>query len=508
MSWLDFFRSKKAKPSAKRTAFSAANLNRLTVDWTTDLGTVNRWLRWELRTLRLRSRALVRSDSYANKYINACVDNIAGPYPFILEGKIKFDTTGLPNDAANDQIEDGWEEWSKPGNCDVTGKLSLPEIHRSIIRGLARDGEVLIRKYIGPQYGPYGIQLQLLDIERLDEQKNDLLTDGAIKMGVEVDMFSRPRAYHILRDNPGELGEWSRGSMRDYERVPANQVTHLFIADWPEQVRGVPWLNASMTRLYQLGKFEEAALIAARVGASQMGVIYSESGDAPPIGQEILTSEGQAASDGTPLLHAEPGAFPVLGPGYRLESWNPRYPDAQVEPFIRACLRGASAGVRMAYHSFANDSGSVNYSTARVALLEERDMWSSIQRWYVEHFCDQLFLSWLGAASLSQALPGIDRPRNRKVKFIARTWDWIDPQKEMDAKVTALDAQLTSRTRIAAQSGQDFEDIVEELAQEQALMAAKGLEPSNQQPAPNAQEVMQPQEDATDTEEAVDESNS
>src|SRR5689334_6235559 len=82
------------------TAFPGADIGRLTASWTTDPGAINRWLRYELRTMVARSRQLARGDSYAKKFIDACVTNIAGANPFVLQSKIKIATTGLPSDPA------------------------------------------------------------------------------------------------------------------------------------------------------------------------------------------------------------------------------------------------------------------------------------------------------------------------------------------------------------------------------------------------------------------------
>lgn len=474
------------QPAAPRrmrgAAFPAADLSRLTSSWTTDPGAVNRWLRWELRTLRARSRQLVRGDAYGAGFVGACVRNIAGPAPFTLQAKVKK-PRGKLDTKLNKLLETSWIDWGRPG-CEITRKLSLRAVYRLLVETLARDGELLVRTLRGRQFGPYGFALQLLDIDRLDEDKNEELSRGAIKMGVEVDAVGMPVRYHVLRRHPGEHGVWGGGAPREYDVLPAEGVYHLFVPHWPEQVRGLPWMHAAMTRLWHLGGFEEAAVINARVGATKLAVLQSKEGDAP-----VTLATGQD-SKGNLITDAEPGQYWTLPGGYELGSWDPTFPDASVEPFIRACLRGAAAGTGMAYHSFAQDPAQVNYSTARVALLDERDMWMALQDWFVEHFCERLFGDWLESASLVGALAvGDSRDlRLREVRFQPKRWAWVDPQKEVAAKVTALENRLTSHSRIAAEQGEDFEDILDEVASDQALAAEKGVTlasaPAAAQPAP------------------------
>jgi lambda family phage portal protein len=466
------------------SAFPGADLSRLTASWNYQPGSINRWLRYELYLLRSRARSLARGDAYAAKFINAAVDNVAGPEPFEMECKIKFSSSGLPNETANDAIETAYERWSQPGNCDVTGKLSLGEMDRLNVRCLARDGEILMRKTVTPQ----GLQYQLLDIDRLDELFNDQLPDGAIKMGVEVDSFGKPRAYWLLKENPGELGEWNRGRERARERVAAEEVVHVFMPDWPEQVRGFPWLHAAMIRLWHLGAFEEAAIINARVGASKVGVVESPNGDPP----DMMAS---AQVDCANLLeNVEPGGYVTLPMGYTLNAFQPTFPDGAIEPFMRSMLRGVAAALGVAYHSLANDPSSVNYSTARVALLEERDMWKSVQNWYIDHVVRPRFADFLRAEIVGGRLPYTYQNAVDDARFQPKTWDWVDPQKEVLAKILALDSQLTSRTRICMESGEDFEDILEELAQEQKIADANGVLLQSQRPGMAQTEPLGPKE--------------
>lgn len=497
------------RPIVRAAAFPAADIGRLTASWTTDPGAINRWLRFELRTLRARSRQLARGDAYAAKFLHACVTNIAGPVPFKVTAKTKRPRLGGLDTDANATIETAWQRWGRKGECEVTGKLSLAALHRLIVKCLARDGEVLIRRYRGRQYGRYGVRLQILDIDRLDEQRNDENANGAVKMGVQVDRVGRPVAYHLLTRNPGELGLWNTPGTKEYEIVPAEDIDHLFIADWPEQVRGFPWMHAAMVRLWQLGGFEEAAVIHARVGASQMVMLEQNPDAGPPAPLSGIADEVPAHGD--PQINVEPGATQALPYGWRVaQGWDPRFPDQAVEPFIRACLRGAAASFGMAYHSLANDPSNVNYSTARVALLEERDLWSSIQSWYIEHFCDGLYLDWLRMASTVGELPDyfLNRERYEAVSFQPKRWAWVDPKADTDAQIAALDAKLTSRTRIAAQNGEDIEEIFDELAAEADLAEDKDIDLAPAKPAAQSQPPAAPSEpdneddDEDDTEEA------
>ena len=486
MSLLDTIAAKlgfsKNKPR-RSTGYAAAEISRLTNSLRTDTEYINNTLRYQLRALRARSRAATQNNPFGRRFIQMCVDNIAGPVPFKLEACVK-NRSKKPDKLANEQIETAYAIFCRAGNCDITGKWSMSAIIRLLVRIWATDGEVLVRFYKGPQWGKQGIKLQIIDVDRLWEQKNAALDNGgAIHMGVEVDALQKPVAYHIAKRKPSS---WQSNPMgMDFERVPADEVLHLFIPEFAEQIRGVPWMYAALLNLVHMGAFEEAAVINARIGAAQMGFITTPDGEAP-------TGDGETAQ-GIAQFDAEPGTFRVLADGQTIEGWNPAFPQQAVEPFIKAMLRGVAAGLGVAYHNLANDLEGVNYSSARIGELDERDSWKVLQNFFVDHAMTPIVCGhWMPQAIISGALPfPLDQiDKYGDVYFQPRRWEWVDPYKEVQARVMAIDNKLTSRTRTIAEQGDDIEDVYEELAAEQELAKANKLtEPAEKQPKPAAAEA-------------------
>lgn len=457
-----------ARPS-RATGFGAADVSRLTASLAADTQFINTTLRQQLRILRARSRQAAQNNPFARRFFQMVVDNVCGPLPFRLQSKVKFNS-GKLDDVANRRIEEEWTLAGRKGQWELTGKWSRNAFDRLKVRTLAIDGEVLVRKYRGPEFGRHGFREQLIDIDRLDDLLNKSLADGgAIHMGVQVDAIGRPVAYHILKRKPRD---WQYGYMpREHDVVPAEEIEHVFIADFAEQVRGVPWIYAALLNLVHLGAFQEAAVVAARVGANQMGIIQS------PDGGKVLAEQIGKDAKGNPQINSEPGTFPTLPPGYELASWNPKYPDAAVGPFVESVLRGVACGLGVAYHNLANDLKGVNYSSARIGELDERDAWMAIQQFWIEHSKQPCYDEWLRMAILAGALPfdytRIDKYRD--VKWQARRWAWVDPLKEVNASIAAIDARLKSRTQIIAEGGEDVEDVFDEIAAEEQLAKDKKI---------------------------------
>jgi lambda family phage portal protein len=470
VNWLERLRGlfRPRRRAARANGFAAADTSRLAASLATEAEFINRTLRYQLRILRARSRQLCMNNAYGRKFAKMVVDNLCGPSPFILQAKVKT-ARGKLDDMANVRIETAWKSWSRKGQCEITEQWSLNAVYKLIARIWAVDGEVVIRKYRGPEYGRHGFRLQIIDSDRLDDLKNKVLPNGgAIAMGIEYDAMQRPVAYHILKRKPSE---WDRGYSRETERIPAGEILHLFLPEHAEQGRGVPWVYAAMMELIHLGAFEEAAVIAARVGASQMGVIQSPDGGAQMVGDS-------ETAQGNPQIDAEPGTFPMLPPGYEIAGWNPKYPDAAVAPFLKACLRGIAAGLDVAYHNLANDLEAVNYSSAQIGEMGERDAWMGLQNFMIEHCNQPIYDEWLDMQILIGRLPfELGNERYREVRFQGRRWTPIDPVKHVEANVQAIEARLKSRTRVVAETGEDFEDVIDELAAEQALLKEKKLTP-------------------------------
>jgi lambda family phage portal protein len=453
--------------NVRSTGFSAADYSRVTSSLVGETRHINDIIRWQGPTLLARARQMARNNPYAAKFLKMVEVNVCGPNPFNLQGQIKSVKTGKPDSGANELIENAWYRWGRPANCDRYGKSSLKDIYRLLARTLAQDGEILIRHHEGRNAGQFGYQVQLIDIDRLDWDRTEQLPGGgAIYCGIELDADGRVLAYHISKKRPAD---WQLNfRSRDSERIPASQITHEFIQWLPEQVRGVPWMTTAMLNLHQLGAFEEAAVIAARVGAAKMG--FFEKND------PAAEYTGEKDSSGAKITDAEPGTFEELPAGLTFKEWNPNYPDAQVGPFIQACLRGVCAGLNVSHPILGQDFSAVNFSSLRGATLEERDNWMMIQDWFVEHICMPIYERWLQNAVLSGAL-SLNGPLDKyySVYFQPRRWSWVDPLKDIEAATTAIQWGLKSRTMVANESGLDISDIFDQIAAETKLAEDKNV---------------------------------
>lgn len=467
----------KGTPQKRSADYAGAAIGRLTAGMAGYSLSANQEAYRSLRTLRARSRELARDNAYAKKFLDMVENNVVGPNGIILQNRAVdyVNNAAVLDKVANVQIERAWREFSKRGAAEITGKLSLPALERLLVRTLARDGEYLVRRVRNPRANRFGYTLQLIDVDRLDEMHNEVLPNGnVIRMGVELNEAGRPVAYHLLRRHPGDTWAIGQSSVQpqERERVVADDIFHDFVVERPEQVRGIPWMHAAMIRLNQLGAFEEAAIIAARIGASKMG--FFTGGDASEY------SDDQEEDD-TYVTDAEPGTFEVLPTGREFQAFDPKYPEANFDPFIKACLRGVSSGFGVSYNSLASDLEGVSYSSIRQGVLDERDAWKTIQAHICDGLMDTIYNDWLPLALLMGAigtLPASKLSKFRAATWQPRRWQWVDPKNDMEAAEIAVRLGIKSRTALAAEQGDDIEDVFAELQQEQQTMQELGIAPA------------------------------
>ncbi len=443
--------------------FTAAIHSRLTSGWFSTTDNINQELRTDLDKLRARSRDLSKNNDYAKKFINMVVANVVGTNGFNLQSRVMSNETTEDKPATN-AIELAWHDFCEKGVCEISGRMSFTDFERAVARAFARDGEYLIRKIKGAKArNRFGFSLQLIDVDRLDTLYNVPAGRGQnqVIMGIEVDEYRRPLFYHIYTSHQSEAHQ-----TRIREAVPADDIYHDFVYENPEQVRGIPWMSASMLTLHHLGEFEQSALIAARKGANTLGFIVSPDG-LPPNG-----STDSEESELPPIDVSVPGEFDTLPEGYSFQPLDTKYPDTMLGPFVKNFLRRASSGLNVAYNGLANDLENVNFSSIRSGVIEEREQWMTIQNWLINSLLKPLFKEWLAMALLKGEIKlpnGSALPASKLDKFMAhswqgRRWQWVDPLRDIQASLLAVQNGFTSPYTIANQMGVDLHDVMTDLA--------------------------------------------
>lgn len=430
-----------------------------------------------LTTLRGRSRQLVRDASYAKNAKRIVQNNVIGT-GIGLQSNV-MTTRGELNESVNDAIEAAFKEWSRAENCHTGGTLHFHDLERMLMGQVFDAGEIFVRMHFqafGSSKVP--LALEVIEPERIadDTQPGPASPGNMVRMGVEVDTFYRPMAYWIRERHQGEFRLGMHQTDR-YERVPAEQIFHLKVTDrWP-QTRGEPWLHTVVRKLQDIDGYSEAEIVAARGSANYFASV--KTGDDPnsPVAEE--------QDDGSKQMTLEPGIVMHLGPNEEMNFHAPNRPNAAMDPFMRLMLREVAAGVGSSYASLSRDYSQSNYSSSRLALLDDRDLWRYVQLWFIRAFRERLHRIWLQQAVLARAIQHIgleayatDAERYCLARFKPRGWSWIDPTSEVEAAILAVRAGFDTVTDVVSRTGDgdDFADKMQKRERELKIMRAAGLE--------------------------------
>lgn len=426
----------------------------------------------DLSGLRARSRWLAENDPSMSRFLGLLETEVVGDgvTPVV---RVE-DQDGQPDVALNEAVLEAWKRWSEDRKrCDMAARHSIPEMEALYVRTVAEDGEFLAQKVVGRG----GLGLHLLDAELLDNSyKDELPNDAYVRNGVECNRWNKPVAYHIKKLS-GSSAILFGYIADDLERYPAAAILHGFLARRIGQKRGLPWAAPAIFPMRQLVGLTEAALTSARAGANQMGVLEKELGETDP-------GHSEETPGGSRVIETEPAILFELNPGEKLAEFKPNQPDAQLDPFARLCLRSISAGLNVSYPSLSNDLENMSYSSIRSGKTSENSVFRKLQGWAIRTFNKPVFRAWLESELSSRGIATIDgrAVRMRDVDrilestlWIPRGWDWVDPQREVAARVEEVRAGLRSRSEIIRARGGDPMTVYRELAEEKKTFEELGI---------------------------------
>lgn len=420
-----------------------------------------------LHTLRWRSRDLARNNPWASSAINLIDDDVVGT-------GIRCKLVRARGDIAP-AIEDLWTAWAESTDCDAAGVHDLYGLQGLVMRTIAESGSALVRRRRRRPSDnlPVPLQLQVLEPDHLDSSRDRILGSGQGRIigGIEFDALDRRVAYWLFPNHPGEsiLPLQSLASVR----VTADNVRHVYRVERPGQIVGIPWLASCILRLRDFDEYEDAHLVRQKIAACfAVFVRDSEYPDQAIPGASgkppELDVNGQPKPEIGPLF---PGMIEYLGPGKTVEMASPPGVENYAE-YTAGILRAIAAGAGVPYEGLSGNYNGMPFSAARLSYLrygKRIDKW----RWriLIPGFCNPTASWFLEALELDSGLDttGV-APR-----WTAPRRDVIDPVQETNATKTRVRAGLCSLSEAIRESGDDPDDVFEEIQSDQELIDQLGI---------------------------------
>ncbi len=441
-------------------AYEAGDINRFNSNWTPINADTENTDKVQRDLIKARARYLEGNSDIAEAAVGAILRNVVGT------GIKPQARTG--DEDLNKQIEALWLEWCQPDNCDITHQQTFYELQHMLLRRKIYDGEILVKKVISKK-GKFPLKLQVIKSDLLSQYLLSApKTNNIIRSGIELDDYLRPLAYWIDKKSPDGYITY------DPDRVPANQVLHLWSKRYPDQIRGVSDLVAVIKRLKDTQDYLDAEVIAAKIAACFSVFITQDSLPTAPGRLNNLKDK-----EGKQLQSIRPGMVKYLAPGEKVETANPSRSITSAKDFISIQERLGGAGMGLSYEIISRDFNQSSFSAARQGMLEDRKTFEPIQEFMSVHLCTPIYQEWLDTCVMAGLLQIPDywkrKAEYQKVDWMAPGWSWIDPEKEVRADLLAIQNGGKTMAQWCAERGYDWREQLEQLALEKATAEEMGL---------------------------------
>jgi lambda family phage portal protein len=407
------------------------------------------------RTLdtRAQSRELIRTDPIAAGAINVNGAHVIGT-GLTMEAAVNAAALGMSPEAArawNEATSRRFLEWASSPLCDVSRRLDFYDLQYQALVSVLAAGDVLTVLTAPSMPSGFGLAVQLVEAERICNERNAADERGRLVQGVELDAAGGEVGYWVASDYP----EGTTDGNLTWRRIPAYGASSgrrigmlVFEQKRPGQARGIPYLAGVVEPLKKLGMYSDAELTAAVTAASL--TVFTKM---DPEAFELFTEDSQKAIvergmewDGRVRSNT---AINLL-PGEEVQVPENKRPNANFDPFFLAMVRQVGIGLEIPFEVLIKHFDS-SYSAARAALL---DGWRTFRRrrdWMAKKFCQPIYEEWLAdevAAGRIDA-PGFFGDRSVRWAYSQASWigdgpGSVDPQKDVDAAEKRMNLGLST----------------------------------------------------------------
>ncbi|PVZ49679.1 phage portal protein [Thalassobacter stenotrophicus] len=398
-----------------------------------------------------------------NPWVASAVDSLVGN---VVGAGIKPQSTH-PDRAVRERLQELWLRWTDHAAPD--GLADFYGLQAMAVRAMVEGGESFARLRVANETDRLPLQIELLDREQVPtDLHRDIGGGSRIRAGIEFDSAGRRVAYRVSSFRSGDPLAPLR---MDPIRVLAADCIHLFKPVAAGQLRGITWLAPVLLRLHELDQFEDATLVKAKVAALFTGFITDPDGT---VGG--LSGDNRS---GVLTVGMEPGSLIPLPPGADIRFSNPTEHDAYA-PFVKNHLRAVAAGLGLPYELVSGDLEGVTYSSIRAGLVEFRRRVEQLQHNVVVHqFCRPIWERFVRLAVLTGEIPArdfdVDTAAYLGCSWLPPKFDYVDPMKDIQAEILAIDSGLKSRSQAISERGYDAERVDVEIAADKDRADGMGL---------------------------------
>ena len=423
----------------------------------------------DLANLRARSRGANRNSGTARKACHAMVNALVGTG--IRPQSVTMDR------ATDDRVRSLWEQWVPVADADDRGNVYW--LQRQAVSAWIVSGEVFLRRRSRDMADgvrvPVEVQalesdmVPLYDFFPVGSEQNGEVTN----QGIVFSSTGKRLDYLMYRAHPGDnTAAFTTFSDGQVLRIPARDISHVYDAERPGQVRGLPWGASVLEDMVALDEYmyNEAVRQESQSNFSAF-IIGADQEDNQGLGTVTTDENGDYLDTITPAMvrHLAPGedikfAVPQVSP--------------QLDQYSKVVYRKIAAGWGLTYAQLTGDLTSVNFSSGRMGHLDAAEQQASLQaHMVIPHVCQPMWDWFIAGAIASGALP--DRAGGYPVSWHAPRPIPIDRMKELNADAKAIELMQEPVSAQIRRNGKDPRQVFREIAAEREELEALGLTTSD-----------------------------
>jgi lambda family phage portal protein len=413
---------------------------------------INSVLRFALTSIRNKSRELSLHNPIARSIIQKGSDGVVGADGITIKPNVQLSGD---NSVLNSTLEKLFYRWAEnPDTFSQDGQLSIELFQQVVEKTRARDGECFIRIHNVDNQ----VQVSIIDAARLVSTKFGLLTGGSyISNSIEFSAVGRPVAYHVAAYNPTSYTI----DTSTYERIPADELIHYFIPEFPGQERGIPDLIAGQKVLHELQEYIQATLINKKISASTMAFITNAQSN------DIDLDDSTETALHTEYL--ESGMIAELNPGQDIKTVNPNAGIDGIDSFVSNLMTQVSMAVGISKMNLMMDTSNASFSAAKLADRLQQTTYRTRSLTLISRVLKPLYKMWLKNEMLVNRklkLNFKDFLELAEARYIPVRQISIDPGKDADYEISLVDAGLKSKTQVIHEMGYDPAQVFAEINKE------------------------------------------
>jgi lambda family phage portal protein len=413
-----------------------------------------------IQKIRDRARDVVRNDWTGESITQKWSTNLIGI-------GIRARLTRIKDKTRKQELTDLWDEFVDAADAD--GVLNFYGLQTLGVRSWIGSGEVFLRRR--PRRIDSGLsvplQLQLVEAEYVPMLDADSYTGmprgNTIRSGIERDARGQRVAYWMYREHPGDgySGSIDRTKLL---RIPASDVSHIYMPDRPGALRGVSMLASILPQLRDIGNYRDAVLLRQQLSNLFVAFLTRKLGEGDDE-TDPLTGKAIEGTFDKPLMGLQPGIVQELEDGQDVKFANPPEAGTTFSDYLRTELMGPAAASGLPYEVFSGDIKEVSDRTLRVIINEFRRL-AEQRQWQVviPMMCQRTRSWWTDAAVLAGKVSLAEMNDVRRVEWSPHGWAYIHPVQDPQGKKMEVEAGFRSRSSVIGERGDDPEAVDQERA--------------------------------------------